>query len=145
MISKKTLEYFIRHIRNGHFWGSPRLDYDSELKLVTVPQSLWRKIFAALNFVAHLSYAVFQLCRYVQYCVLPEEQGKETAEEIKVLIEFAALAHLCVPFCFHSCFFLREEAVATFINQYLGYYQGLDEGTAVVHPTFNALQFQIAR
>ena len=137
MISKKTFEYFIYHIRNGHFWGSLRLDYDFQLELVTVPQSWWRKCFAALNFVAHLGYAIFQLCRYVQYCIISEE----TAEEIKVLIEFAVLAHLCPTLYFHSCFLLREAAVATFINQYVSYYQGF-EGTR--QPSCNALQFKVA-
>ena len=121
MISKKNLEYFVSTIKNAHFWGSARLDYDRHLERVTVPQSRLWKFLATLNVVAHLCYNSFLIFRYIQYNFGDTKKN----EQVKVLIEFAVVGHLCSNFCFHLCFFLREDAMANFINQFLSYYQGL--------------------
>ena len=120
MISEKTLKHFVSTVKYVHFWGSLRFDYDSSLECVTVPQSSWRKVLAALNVVAHLGYALFLIFSYLQL-----NFSETTNGPVKAITELAVLGHLCPTLCFHLCFFLREEAMANFINQFLTYHLSL--------------------
>ena len=120
MISKKTLKYFASTIQDTHFWGGARFNYNVKKGLVTVPHSPWDKFLATLNVISHLSYAMFLFVRYIQYIHV---KGYETDDQTKVMIEFDFITHLCPTFCFHMCFYLKENAVANFINQYLTYFR----------------------
>ena len=79
-----------------------------------------------MDFSIHLIYAIFTFVRYIQY---RHTDVVEADEQLKVLIEFFFAVHLVPTFGCHSLFFLREEAVAGFINQYIAYFFSIKNGS----------------
>ena len=61
--------------------------------------------------------------RLIQYTYL-DRNG--VGENSKLFLEFALLCFLIPPLCCHPCYFLREEAIAMFVNQYCIYYKSVE-------------------
>ena len=61
---------------------------------------------------------MFIVLRLLQYMYL-----NNLRQESMVFLEFAAICFLVTPFISQLSFFLREDTVTTFVNQYLPYYK----------------------
>ena len=123
MISEVTRKHLKTTTGKVYFWGCARFSYGAEENRLVVPGSFSRTFFAAFNFALHFSYAVFLVIRLLQYRYLSKGQ---IGERSTVFLEYACLCFLIPPFTCHLSFFLREEAVATFVNQYLAYYRNIE-------------------
>ena len=124
MISQVVSKYLGSRAKNVYVLGSARFDFCIEENLLTVPTSVWRKFLAAFNFAAHATYAAFVLLRLLQYRYLNRNEVLD--DQSKIFLEFACLVHLVPPFVCHLCFFLREEDVAMFVNQFMTYHRNIE-------------------
>ena len=131
MITTVVTSYLRRRVKDVSFWASARFSFSAQGNLLHVPKSFRRKFLAALNFLAHTIHATFVLIRLIQYRYF--DKDNELDERSKIFMESYCLFILVCPLCAHLCFFLREEAFANFINQYLTYYRSI-EGLAVTLP-----------
>ena len=123
MLSKIVCKNFRNRAKNAHLLASPRFDFNAEENLVSVPDCKLRKFLAAFNFLAHFTYPLYLVGRVVQFKYFSRE---EISENSLIYLEFSFLCYL-VPLGFaHSCFFLREEAVGTFVNQFLIYFRRVE-------------------
>ena len=118
MISQVVRKHLKSRTGEVYFWGCARFKYCTDENRLTVPISFSRKCFAAFNFTLHLSYAMFIVLRLLQYMYL-----NNLRQESMVFLEFAAICFLVTPFISQLSFFLREDTVTTFVNQYLPYYK----------------------
>ena len=125
MITTIVTSYLRNRVKNVSFWGSARFTFDTEAQLLSVPKSFLRRFFATLNFILHVLYAVFVMAQSIRYKFFYED-NHELDEPSKVFLEMACLFHLVLPLSGHLCFFLREEAFANFVNQYLIFYRSVD-------------------
>ena len=124
MITAVVTDYLRNRAKNVSVLGSLRFSFTVTQNRLAVPNSLSRKFLAAFNFFVHTSYAIFIIIRLLQYQLL---KGNKLDAESKILLELGCLIQLVSPFVCHLCFFLREEAVATLINQFLVYFSSIED------------------
>ena len=120
MISQIVRKYLRKTADNCYFWGSARFYFSPEENRLNVSKSFWRKFSAYFNFWAQASYVAFLLVRLLQTKYFSKDEPDEQSE---LLLEIFALGLMVPPFCCQLCYIRREEAFATFINQYLTYYR----------------------
>ena len=123
MISQVVSKYLRIAAESSHFWGIARFYFRSDENRLFVPNSSWRKFFTYFNFCSYICYSTFLLVRLLQIRYLNDHEKDEQSE---LFLEYFGLLFLIPPSCCHMCFFRREKAFATFVNQFLMYYRNIE-------------------